>query len=136
MLFFRVILAVNILVIFSCTRSPNLDSRDYDLYDRLGYEQGKRPETAFDYKRSGVSGNVVPDYYYRVPSIQPQGQIKDNRYNYYSEQQRVNMPSSKQYSNPYAFTPQNFPFYDSDQYYTPPVGFDQSNEGIGPNKFY
>jgi len=135
-LFLRIILTVNILVILSCNRSPNLDSRDHDLYDRLGYEQGKRPETAFDYKRAEPTVNVVPDYYYRVPPPQPQGQITNNRYNYYGDQQRVYVPSSRQYSNPYAFTPQNFPFYDSDQYYTPPIGSDQGNEGIGPNKFY
>ena len=45
-------------------------------------------------------------------------------------------PASRYYSNPYAFPPQNnYPYYDSDQYYVPPKSYGTNDYNNNENVF-
>lgn len=87
---------------------------NYDLYDKVGFEKGTRPNEpqaqqysqpiAAPQHNQAPQVNVVPDYYYRQ-SVYPQHMA----------------PASRAYNNPYSFQPPaQYPYYDSDQYYIPP----------------
>lgn len=69
-----------------------------------------------------------PYYYQNPPTVQPG---YGGGYQY--------PPASRYYQNPYAFPPQNqYPYYDSDQYYVPPSSYgttDIDNPDGGFEKF-
>ncbi len=137
----------NLLLVFALTTllscapnfGKNLDNRDEDLYNRVGYRPGHTPADYQSYQdsaRDRQSGNVkvVPDYYYRKadrvanrPPAQRAKKVVSVKYE----------PSSRHYNNPYSFKPPlNFPYFDSDQYYVPPRGYngrghDSHNEESG-----
>ncbi len=135
----RLFPAFIILLLLSCTPNygKNLDSRDDDLYNRVGYKPGSTPidiRQQNDIAKMANEGGVrvVPDYYYRTADTNParprrvkksaKVPVKSVRYE----------PSSRYYNNPYSFKPPlNFPYFDSDQYYVPPTGYD--NKGYDRN---
>lgn len=102
----------------------NLDYRDSDIYNRIGFPAGSTPgdiQSNNDKAKLANSGvRVVDDYYYRVPEPKkprvkrrPPKRVLRVKYE----------PSSRFYNNPYSFKPPaQFPYFDSDQYYTPPRG--------------
>lgn len=133
--FCKIVAILALMALFSCFGSAgtNLDSRDEDLYSRIGYKPGNTP---LDQEVANFNGTIqrrgvkiVPDYYYRGPDqkLAPRsaGRAPTNR--------MVSVkykPSSRYYNNPYSFKPPaNFPYFDSDQYYVPPQGI--RNRGSG-----
>lgn len=132
----KVIAIFALLALFSCFGSVgrNLDDRDSDLYNRIGYQPGRTPlDQEVDnlnakYKGQGVT--VVPDYYYRGPdpSLTPRPTARTSPTRSISVRYK---PSSRSYSNPYSFKPpENFPYFDSDQYYVPPQGVNHGGNGF------
>lgn len=120
--------------------SKNLDSRDVDIYNRIGFTAGNTPVDIQNNndraKRVNSGVRVVDDYYYRGPEpkkIRPKKRSSKRvlRVNY--------VPSSRYYNNPYSFKPPaQFPYFDSDQYYTPPQasrGVENQNN-LNNNKLY
>ncbi len=104
----------------------NLDNRDSDLYNRIGYKPGSTPYDQRNANKKAKLINsgakIVPDYYYRraekrppVRKVKKRKLVKTISVNY--------EPSSRFYNNPYSFKPPaQFPYFDSDQYYIPPRG--------------
>jgi hypothetical protein len=124
-------------LIFACKSDPY-------LYDNIGFDKGRRPESA---QSQGLPARTAPDYYnrqqypaqqqYYPPQAQqyaPQGQMPyavpqampPQQYYYpqpsYAQPGYPQMvPGSRFYSNPYAVPPSNYySYYDADQYYVPP----------------
>ncbi len=135
---------------FSCVDRYDLipDEKSPELYDKVGFEAGKIPQTAG--ANSPIS-RVAPDYYYRQPSYPqvqnytPQQQQMPQAYQqspyapqpyqqvqpYYQQQSQVYYrpqqvdTGSRFYSNPYAIPPApqapQANRYDADQFYVPPT---------------
>lgn len=107
-------------ILSSCFPSKGrvLDSRDGDLYDKTGFKPAGRPGERAQPDSADVQ--VVPDYYYQVVDPTQPKVVKTIPQRY--------APASRYYNNPYALKPPaNFPYYDSDQYYVPPRGLNNSN---------
>lgn len=134
---------LTLLLIQSCVfpnYSKDLDARDDDLYNRVGFPSGNSPTDIGANNEKAKLANkgvvVVDDYYYRSPELKrakprPKRVKRVLRVRY--------EPSSRYYNNPYSFKPPaKFPYFDSDQYYIPPRA---SGEGEVPgnlnnNKLY
>ena len=63
------------MIFASCTPNygRNLDDRDYDLYDKIGFKSGSQPRDIARKNREGKLSNsgvrIVEDYYYRKPEV-------------------------------------------------------------------
>ncbi len=131
------------MVLNSCSfSSKDLTQRDANLYSTPGFEGDRPIEGALsrlDVARPG-DYRVVPDYYYRSPP--PQAVVPQQRQQQASPYQPasgVYPAASRFYTNPYALKPPaQYPYYDSDQYYTPPrgQGYDSYQDQVGPTQQY
>lgn len=128
----RITLLAVLMILSCCTPNigKNLDSRDDDLYNRVGFKPGSTPNDIRhnnDIARMANEGKVkvVPDFYYRAPDKRPV-RVKPSKKRSRPPVQSLRYePSSRYYNNPYSFKPPlNFPYFDSDQYYVPPTGYD------------
>lgn len=100
-----IFLYIIFLFFTSCFPSAarNLDKRDSYLYNKTGF----RPE------------KQTPDYYYRAPVQRPKSYPVTNS----NGPTKQYPPASRYYKNPYSLKPpQQYPYYDSDEYYVPPQG--------------
>lgn len=108
-------------------------SNDPYLYDRTGFDEGTRPVVA---SNPNALVQNPPDYYrqpqyhqgYQQPAYrQPRPNYQQPIYAQppYQQPQYPTAGGSRYYSNPYAIAPQPYqgysPYYDGDQYYTPPT---------------
>lgn len=144
--FYIIKLLVFIALINSCSiHSKDLSKRDMNLYNTPGFEGGRPIESIMSRPDPSivkpVGARVAPDYYYRVPPPQ-QVSTQSQPVSAASQNPRGGMqypPASRFYSNPYALKPPpEYPYYDSDQYYTPPRGQGYSNDQdqVGPTQQY
>lgn len=114
-----------IIITFCCFLFLFACNKHEDLYERVGFEAGRRPYQLPEHNSRNnserfrepmnqapraMSPQVAPDYYYRQPV-----------YSY--------PPASRHYNNPYAFPSRQYPYYDVDHYYTPPASSGYGVEG-------
>lgn len=108
------------MILSSCFSSDGrvLDGRDRDLYNNVGYLPDRVPDQVINKKTSRR----------QVYTPAPKRRRAPYQSDYYP-------PSSRLYTNPYSLNPPlNRPYYDSDQYYTPPYSIDQTR-GVKPTNY-
>ncbi len=127
--FYKLLLIIALLTLSCCTSniSKSLDSRDKGLYNRIGYRPGYGPDSgsgSLAKSSNDTRVRITPDSYYRSADRKPTRRVvKKKSRNVFSVPYE---PSSRHYNNPYSFKPPlNFPYFDADQYYVPPNGYNK-----------